>query len=64
MKIEETPDNFQALDTVGAVGHEPATPEGVAALGGPEVEASGISQADLDRRAAVETREATTEGQS
>ncbi|HET9109567.1 MAG TPA: ABC transporter permease [Ktedonobacterales bacterium] len=64
MRIEETPDNFQALDTVGAVGHEPATPEGVAAMGGPELEPGGVSQAELDRRAERETREVTTEGQS
>ncbi len=64
MKIEETPDNFQALDTVGAVGNQPSTPEGIAALGGTEQQTAGVTQAELDRRAETETREATTEGQS
>ncbi len=63
MKIEETPDNFQALDTVGGAGHTPATPEGLHELGGP-VPASALTQAELDRRAEMETREAITEGQS
>lgn len=64
MRIEEQPDNFQALDTVGAVGHEVDSPQGIAALGGPEGNVGTLSQAELDRRAEVETREATTEGQS
>lgn len=64
MRIEEQPDNFQALDTVGAVGHEIDSPEGIAQLGGPERSSIGLTQAELDRRAEVETREATTEGQS
>ena len=34
MRIEETPDNFQALDTVGAVNKDPATPDGLAEMGG------------------------------
>ncbi len=63
MKIEETPENFQALDTVGAAGI-PATPASLAALGGPEAQASQLSQAELDLRAETETREAITEGQS
>lgn len=64
MKIEETPDNFQALDTVGAVGSAPATPDAMAALGGPEREGAGLSQAQLDLRAETQTRETITEGQS
>jgi len=64
MKIEETPDNFQALDTVGAVGNQPSTPQGIAALGGTEQQTAGVTQAELDRRAEAETRESTTEGQS
>jgi peptide/nickel transport system permease protein len=64
MRIEEQPDNFQALDTVGAVGHEIDSPQGIAALGGPEGKLDSLSQAELDRRAEVETREATTEGQT
>ncbi|HEU5343961.1 MAG TPA: ABC transporter permease [Ktedonobacterales bacterium] len=64
MRIEEQPDNFQALDTVGAVGHEIDSPEGIAELGGPERSSIGLTQAELDRRAEEETREATTEGQS
>lgn len=64
MKIEETPDNFQALDTVGAPGRVPATPEGLAELGGPVKSSANMSQAELDHRAEVATREATTEGQS
>jgi oligopeptide transport system permease protein len=64
MKIEETPDNFQALDTVGAVSNQPSTPEGIAAIGGTEQQTAGLTQAELDRRAETATREATTEGQS
>ena len=64
MKIEETPDNFQALDTVGAVSNQPSTPEGIAAIGGAEEQTAGLTQAELDRRAETATRESTTEGQS
>jgi peptide/nickel transport system permease protein len=64
MRIEEQPDNFQALDTVGAVGHEIDSPEGIAELGGPDHSSIGLTQAELDRRAEDDTREATTEGQS
>jgi oligopeptide transport system permease protein len=64
MKIEEGPDNFQALDTVGAVGNQPSTPNGIAALGGIEHPVLGLSQAEMDRRAEDATRESTTEGQS
>ncbi len=64
MKIEETPDKFQALNTVGAVGHAPTTAAGIHELGGVERLVDAPSQADLDRRAATATREATTEGQS
>lgn len=63
MKIEETPDNFQALDTVGATGI-PSTPEGIAAMGGPARPPDETSQAALDLRAEEATREAVTEGQS
>ncbi len=64
MKIEETPDNFQALDTVGAVGNIPDSVEGMAAVGGPEMPTPAPSQAQLDLRAETQTREAITEGQS
>jgi peptide/nickel transport system permease protein len=78
MKIEETPDNFQALDTAGAPGRAPGTPDGLGGLAGSNQSAAGalqaeigslaagggLSQAELDRRAEVATREATTEGQS
>ncbi|HEX8995858.1 MAG TPA: ABC transporter permease [Ktedonobacterales bacterium] len=64
MKIEETPDNFQALDAGAAAGNAPATPESVAAFGGPERLVAEPSQAQLDLRAETETREAITEGQS
>lgn len=64
MRIEEQPDNFQALDTVGAVGHEIDSPQGIAALGGPEGDVGTLTQAELDRRAELGTREETTEGQS
>lgn len=67
MKIEETPDNFQALDTTGAA-NVPATPEGLAALSPlePQLDREGgnLSQAELDLRAERQTREAITEGQS
>lgn len=67
MKIEETPDDFQALDTSSAA-NVPATPEGLAALGGLEPqrgpEGAELTQAELDLRAERETREAVTEGQA
>ena len=67
MKIDETPDNFQALDTANAA-NIPATPEGLAAMGGlePQVRPEGaeLTQAELDLRAERETREAITEGQT
>ncbi len=64
--IEETPDNFQALDTSNAA-NIPATPEGMAAMGALEPQApqgGDLSQAELDIRAERDTREAITEGQS
>ncbi len=64
MKIEETPDKFQAIDTVGGVGI-PMMADAIAEIGGPERPAgAGVSQAELDRRAEMETRETATEGQS
>ena len=64
MKIEETPENFQALDTVGAVGRVPESANGVAAVGGLEQSPEAVSQSELDRRAEAATREDVTEGQS
>jgi len=64
MKIEETPDNFQALDTVGAVDRFPESASGMSAIGGLEPSPATMSQAELDRRAEVATRESVTEGQS
>jgi oligopeptide transport system permease protein len=62
MKIDETPENAQALDTVG--GGMATTPETINAIGGlePGVMAAP-SQAELDRRAA-QSAELVTEGQS
>ncbi len=64
MKIEETPDNFQALDTVGAVERFPESAQGMSAIGGLETSPATMSQAELDLRAEVATRETVTEGQS
>jgi len=64
MKIEETPDNFQALDTNNSVMGTAETAEAIAALGGPDRLSVGFSQAELDLRAQEATREAITEGQS
>ena len=62
MKIDETPENAQALDTIG--GGMATTPETINAIGGLE---HGVmaepTQAELDRRAA-ESAEQVTEGQS
>jgi oligopeptide transport system permease protein len=63
MKIDETPDSIQSLDTVGAGGGMEPNPESINAIGGPGLGTlPAATQADLDRQAA--TVEAVTEGQS
>ncbi len=63
MKIDETPESMQSLDTVGAGGGFGATPETINAFGGPgQGTLAEPSQAELDRQAGGV--EVITEGQS
>ncbi len=63
MKIDETPDRMQSLDTIGAPGAMEPSPEVINAIGGPERGTLPTpTQAELDRQA--ETFERVTEGQS
>ncbi len=63
MKIDETPDSMQSLDTVGAGGGLSSTPETINAVGGPERGTLPEASPEfLERQAS--TFEAVTEGQS
>ncbi|MDE3230603.1 MAG: ABC transporter permease [Chloroflexota bacterium] len=68
MKIEETPDDFQALETAGAVPPIPSSAEAMEMVGGPApriaIDSAELTQAELDLRAERETRETVTEGQA